>query len=261
MIDSHCHLSYIENYDDVIVKAMQRMTAIVSSAAEPEFANKELSISKKYRGFVFTCLGLHPEPAVKMSYKEINDYINFIREHKSDIVAVGEVGLDYRNIKSDAKRKESKIIFRMFVELANELNLPLVIHCRDAMKDCFKILDGANVNVVFHCFSGNDEDVKRCVDRGYYMSLSTLVVKSLRRQTQTKIIPLKNMLLETDSPWLDPFSNELKNRPWNVSFTADAISKEKGILAEEVIRETTKNAINVFNLKKFKKIGLDWLLP
>ena len=261
MIDSHCHLSYIDGVDDVVNESMRRIDAIVSSAAEPEYAEKELALSKKYGGFVFTALGLHPEPAVKMSPKEINDYINFIRSKKKEIVAVGEIGLDYKNITNREKRRESQVIFSMMIELANELKLPIVIHCRDAFKDCFRILEDAKVDVVFHCFSGTDEDVKLSVERGYYLSLSTLVVKSMRRKLQTKIIPLKNMLLETDSPWLDPFSSELKNRPWNISFTADAIAKEKGILVEEVNNATTKNAIKVFKLKNLKKVGVDWVLP
>jgi len=261
MIDVHCHLSYMKNPDKIVEEAMKKMTAIITSCAEPKYKDKTLSLSKKYNGFVFSCLGLHPEPAVKMSQKEINDYINFIREHKNDIVAVGEVGLDYKNIKDKNLRKESQIIFHMFVELANELNLPLVIHCRDAFKDCFKILEDAKVNVVFHCFSGTDEDLKKALSKGYYISLSTLTVKSIKRQLQAKNVPLKSMLLETDSPWLDPFSSELKNRPWNISFTADVIAKEKKILTEEVSNATTKNAIKVFKLKNLRKIGLEWIVP
>ncbi len=261
MIDDHCHLTHMEDPDKVVVESMKKMTAIITSCADPKDKEKTLELSKKYKGFVFSCLGLHPEPAVKMSQKEINDYVNFIRAHKDEIVAVGEVGLEYRNITNKLLRKESQVIFRMFVELANELNLPLVIHCRDAMKDCFEILKEARVDVVLHCFSGTDDDLEKALSRGYYISLSTLTVKSMRRQLQTKKVPLDKMLLETDSPWLDPFSNELKNRPWNISFTADAIAKEKGILTEEVINATTKNAIKVFKLKNLRKVGLDWIVP
>ncbi len=261
MIDAHCHLEYMENPDKIIDEAMKKMTAIVTSCAEPEYKDKTLSLSKKYDGFVFSCLGLHPEPAEKMSQKEINDYINFIHKHKNDIVAIGEVGLDYKIIKDKFSRKESQMIFRMFVDLANELDLPLVIHCRDAYKDCFKVLENAKVDVVLHCFSGTDDDLKEALSRGYYISLSTLTVKSLRRQAQAKNVPLDKMLLETDSPWLDPFSNELKNRPWNISFTADVVAKEKGILTAELLNATTKNAIKVFRLKNLKKAGVDWIVP
>jgi len=248
IIDVHCHLEFMKHPDKVIKEAKTKMDAIVTSCAAIKHRELTLSFVKKNPGFVFATLGLSPSEVPNLTMGEINDYVEFIRLNKKNIVGIGEVGLDYHWIKNKEQQKETKFVFEIFIGLANELHLPIVIHSRNAMADVFKSLENARTDVVLHCFSGSPADLKEAIERKYWISLATIVCKSHTRQRLIGRIPLENLLLETDSPWLDPFSSDLVNRPWNISFTADLIASRLGMLTEEVLLQTTKNAIKVFNM-------------
>ncbi|RLI96741.1 MAG: hypothetical protein DRO96_02415 [Candidatus Aenigmatarchaeota archaeon] len=245
MIDVHCHLEYMKNAENVIKEIQKRMTAAITSCAA--IKDKDITLRYAQEDKIFSCLGFHPEEVPRTSSKDIEDYIEFISLHKKDIVAVGEVGLDYYHTKKP-QRDETKFVFQMFVNLANDLKLPLVVHCRDAMKDTLKILEQAKGTVVIHHFSGNDEELKCALERGYWISLGTVICNSKARQEQIPKIPLEKILLETDSPWNDPFSKGLNNKPWNIAFSADIIAKKKEVPVFQVINQTTENAKKAFGL-------------
>ncbi len=247
MIDAHCHLERMENPEEVVEEAKERgMAGIVTSA--PNFGDyqKNLELSAKYRGFVHSCLGLHPDDAIKTPADDLKKMVEMI--HSSEIVGIGEIGLDYHWIKGEAERRESMRHFEMMVDVANGTGKPVVIHCRDAWDDCLRILKRADVPVMLHCFTGKKDVMLEAVDRGYYISFSTLLVKSKGIRKVAKHTPLENIVLETDAPWLDPFSSELVNRPWKISFTSDRIAKEKGLPVFEVEQAALKNTRKLFKI-------------
>lgn len=255
MIDVHCHLEYMKNADEIIAEARDRMLAIVTSVADIKHKDDMIRIADKNKDFVFLTLGLHPEHIFNYKQKEIDEYVEFIRKNRKKIVGLGEVGLDYNRIKDVEKHNVMKHVFGQFIDLSKELKLPLVIHSRsgegfDAFGDVLKMLtDGNAKRAAFHCFSGTENDLKYALEQDYMISYATIICKSKRHQRLAAITPLENIVLDTDSPWLDPFSNELKNVPWNVLESAKVISKIQEIPLEDVLQKTTENAKKFFDLK------------
>lgn len=225
------------------------MKAIITSCASIEERQKVLDITRRHKGFVFSTMGLSPGEVPKLSMGDINEYISFIRTHNDEIVGVGEVGLDYHWVKSKRQQEETKLAFKLFIDLANELKKPIVIHNRDATKDTFDILRKANVPVMLHCYSSNLEYLEEANKRGYYISMNTILCKSKSRQKLIKHIPLDHLILETDAPWLDPIESGMVNKPWKISFAADVIAQKLDLLTEQVINHATKNTKKIFKLR------------
>lgn len=250
MIDIHCHLEYMENPVDVIEEARNKMTAIVTSVADPEYAEKILKLMEKYANFLFVSLGFHPHCTNDYTMKQVDEYIDFIRKRRNDIVAIGETGLDYSYESRNIDRKRMKEIFYKFIDLANELNLPLVVHARDAFDDVLNILNEKDTkNIVLHCFSGSEGNLRSALSKGYYISYATNIVKTKKHPRLAEKTPLDRMMLETDAPWLDPeASGTLTNKPWKILHSAKIIAEIKGISVEEVLQVTTKNAKEFFGL-------------
>lgn len=254
MIDSHCHLHYINDIDVVIREAKKNgMEAVVTSALNMEEAKKELALQERYDGFVFVCLGIHPSDIDKFTDKQMEAYIDYIKENKENIVAVGEVGLDYKWVTDKSKQEKSKAIFSRTIELAHSLRLPVVIHSRNgkdsAISDAIDMLQEHKAKrVMMHCFSGNESNLRDALNSGYFISYATNICWTKKHPYLAEKTPLDQMLLETDSPWLDPDSREKNNRPWKIINSAEIISKLKGIPKEEVLKATSGNARKFFNI-------------
>ena len=260
MIDSHCHLEYMEDVDAVVAEAKQRgVTAMVASTADIKHVEKIMTIKKKYPDFVFVCLGFHPEVMIKYTQSDIERYMQFIRTNRDKISAIGEVGLDYNWVSSPDEQRRSRQVFIKFIELAKELDLPMVIHSRngkdktdgpaDAISEVINILiDNAMTSVMLHCFSGSETNLRAAVEQGWMISFATLVCKSDKHKRLAKLVPMEQMLLETDSPWLDPDSPELINRPWKIERSAEVIAELRNTTKEHVLRQTEQNARQFFGI-------------
>jgi TatD DNase family protein len=257
-IDCHCHLEYMREPEKVIKEARKKMAGIITSVAHPMHADKTLSLTQQNKDFVFVCLGLHPTEA-DYTEGEVEKYIEFIKNNKKKIIGIGEIGLDYHHITDKDKIEKSKIIFSELINLANELKKPVVIHCRNAMADTLKILEQASVPVMMHFFSGSNEELQTCLERGYYISFTTMTCKSKRYRKIAKKTPLDSMLLETDAPWLDPDPPQdlindpysplnLTNRPWFIHKTAEKLEKELKMPKETILKKTEENAKRLFNI-------------
>lgn len=246
MIDVHCHLEFMENPEQVVKEARSRMEAIVTSIADPKHFDRIMTISEKNKDFVFVTAGLHPT-RVSAGYE---NYLDIIRNNAEKICGIGETGLDYHH--AHENKEKTKEVFTAFISLANELDKPLVVHCRDgessAFQECLEFLKNAQTAVVLHCFSGSKEVLAECLDRGYWISFATIICKSKSYRKLAKNTPLEAMLLETDSPWLDPESPELINRPWKIEKSAEVLAKMHSMEKEEILKITAKNAKNVFNI-------------
>jgi len=157
--------------------------------------------------------------------------------------------LDFHEITNINARKRQENLFKTFIELSDEYELPLIIHARDAEKkalDMVKKTSSIN-NVVFHCYGGDSKTAKLIVDEGYHISFSTIICFSEHHQKLVEEIPISNILTETDSPYLSPFKG-VKNEPAFVEEAVKVIAEKKSISAHEIDRKTEKNAKKIFKI-------------
>lgn len=248
MIDSHAHLlpEFVNNIEENIKKAkVVGLSAIINSAIEPSHFDYAMDLEARNQNFIYTTWGFSPSHIktldFDLAYKRI-------RENKS-LVAIGEVGLDYHWILDTFWQKKEQIVFQKFIELANERQIPLVIHSRKAEEDCLDILEEkAEVPVLMHCFAGNLEQAKRAVDLGWMISIPTAVVNRKKHRRIAKKVGLEHIVVETDTPFLSPVPGK-KNEPANVKYAIEEIAKLRGISFEEVDSITTRNAQEFFGLQ------------
>lgn len=249
LIDTHAHIDMLEDMEGALNNAFKNgIKKIIVPCAYPKDIDKIYNIAEKYEN-VFGMLGVHPSEV-----KDWNDgIIDKIKEYSKSrkIVAIGEIGLDYYWDKSfNDLQKE---IFIKQIELANELNLPIDIHDREAHKDTFDIIKEYNKNskVVMHCFSGSLEFAKECIKEGWYLALGGVVTfkNAVKMKEVATAIPLERLLLETDCPYLTPVPHRgEENQPAYVKFVAEEIAKLREISFDEVANQTTKNAKEVFGI-------------
>ena len=246
MIDVHAHLAFPDfdvDREEVIKRCREELAGVIVSSARYDEGVKALKMQEKHNGFLFVTLGYHPTEGGD-NYEKV---LQLIRQNREKIVGIGEVGLDYHWEKDQKKRDHQKYVFGEFISLASEVKKPLVLHTWDADWDCFDMVREAGVPVLFHCFSGPKELADQIIAEGFYISVSTHVVFSKHHRKLAKIIPMDRLLLETDSPFLDP--NHEKNYPWNIKLSASKIAKIKGTTPEKVLAAAGENAVRFFGLK------------
>ncbi len=253
MIDAHCHLEQDELYvklDNLVPKWKQELNFIVSSCAHVKDLDKTIEISKKFGPFVRVCIGLHPEFIKELKDEDLARVIKFIRRNLGDIVAIGEVGLDYHWVKEPEFQEKQKALFIKFIRLAKELNLPLVIHSRDSRLGCIEILEQENMQnkkVLMHLFTDH-EYLERVIKNNWFISIGANITKSKERKKIARDMPLERIMLETDSPWFKQEGQEF-GEPINVKIACEKIAEIKHLSFEEVEAQTDKNAIEFFGLK------------
>jgi len=242
-IDVHCHLNILENVSE-IVKTMKRKKVFAVAHGTDIKSNREvLELSKKFEN-VASALGIYPLEALSLSDKEIDDEIEFIRENNDKIVAIGEVGLDLKN--PDSNLEKQKKAFQKFIDLAKELDKPIVVHSRKAELECIEMLESSGIKkVVMHCFSGKLKLVDRIVSNGWYLSIPTCIKNTLHFGFIVERVPLENLFAETDSPYLHP-DKEFPNEPGNVIESYKKISEIKKLLLAEIEKTLDNNYAKLF---------------
>ena len=243
MIDSHAHV-FSEYYDvDKLVKELEKenILYVLNAATGNKDAMEVIELSKKYK-MLLPAVGIHPE--------NINDNLEEIEEiiKNNKVYAIGEIGLDYYWV-SDNK-EEQKELFKKQIELAIKNKLPVIVHSRKAMQDTFDILTSYNVKGVLHCYSGSYEMAKEFVKRGFKLGIGGVsTFNNSKLNDVIEKIDLKDLLLETDSPYLtpEPFRGQ-QNKPSYVYYVAKKISEIKGISVEEVINTTTNTFREFFDI-------------
>ena len=235
--------------DEAVKNALENgVKKIIVPTAHPDDINDVMALIDKYDN-VYGMLGIHPSECLNWS-DDIEKKIREFSNHKK-IIAIGEIGLDYYWDKSNIDAQ--KEIFIKQIAIANELNLPIAIHDRDAHKDTMDILAEYNKNstVIMHCFSGSVELAKECIKRGYYIALGGVVTfkNAVKTKEVAQNIPLEYLLLETDAPFLTPvpYRGE-ENQPSYTRYVAEEIAKLTGKTLDEIDEITTKNTEKVFNL-------------
>lgn len=244
-IDIHCHLDMCYDIPSCVARARQAdVKAIVTQGVNPKSNRAALELSRKYKE-VKAALGLYPLDAVKLSDAEIDKEIQFIRENRKEFIAIGEVGLDFKEDSTEHERQ--KYIFNKIVSVAIELDKPIIVHSRKAENICIELLKKAKAKkVIMHCFSGKFKLVERIRDNGWFLSIPTNVKYSEQFQNIAKAIPLTNLFCETDSPFLHP-DKEKNNEPANVIESYKTIAVLKGISLEDVTLMIAQNYVRLFS--------------
>ncbi len=248
MIDVHSHLNFPtmkDNLDEIIKDAKEKMEAVITCGLVNDL-KESVELHKNNKNFIYLTLGIHPEDVEGMRNEQLEKHMDLIREHKNDIVGIGEIGLDYHWIKEENSQKRCKNWFRIFLNLAKEMNLPVILHSRKAEKDTFETVLKTDLNnVVFHHFSGNVTLAKEIIDSGYYISMSTITPTNKNLLKIAERFPLENLVTETDSPFNSPFTGKI-NVPQNINVTINKIAEKKEMEPEEVDKILTKNAKKIF---------------
>ncbi len=247
LVDSHTHLLppwfSFESLEKIVSEAKNhRVFHIVNSSSDPKSHDFCIQTAERFTE-IHASIGLQPTIS---TLKEFERFKNYILSNKSEILAIGEVGLDYYWVKEEPRREVQRKIFSAIIEFANDIELPLVIHSRKAESDCLKLLAKADVDVYLHSFDGNKVEIEKAVDAGYLIGVPTAV--GARRSWKKVAVrtPLENLLLETDAPFLS-FRPEIKpNEPKWIHKSAEYIAILKEVEFAEVARATTRNAKEFF---------------
>ena len=257
--DSHCHLDderFEEDREEIIEKIKESgVTKLVSAGYSIEGSRKGVELSKKYE-FIYTTCGLSPNDIPQTEeelWKDIDKIKKLVKENLEykKIVAIGEIGLDYYWEKDNERRELQKKALVKQIELANDFDLPIVIHTRDAVMDTIEILKKNKVNKkgVFHCCPLNRELVKEALKLDFYISFAGPVTfkNSKNANEIIQMVPNDKMLIETDSPYLSPEPLRGKrNDSRNVKYIAQKIAEVKGLSIDEVAEFTNQNAKRIF---------------
>lgn len=250
MIDVHCHLisnRFEKDRDELITQASQQLEAVILSATHRGEAEEALTLSEKYPSFLYVTLGLHPVYAAKISDKELEAYLNFIRRNKSRLVGVGEIGLDYYWVHETSEIQRTKEVFLEFLKLARELDLPAVLHMRDALVDGLNLVTSNQMRkVVFHCFRGTANQAEEITGHGYHISIATNILRNADIKDAVGQVPLDHVVTETDSPYLGP--QRKRNVPQNVGLVVDTLAEIWQLLPPEVDEITSRNARALFHI-------------
>ncbi|HHV38486.1 MAG TPA: TatD family hydrolase [Tepidimicrobium sp.] len=254
LIDSHVHLDdgrYDRDRDHLISSLKENgVDLVINIGADLQSSIRSVSLSEDYDN-IYAAVGVHPHSTKEMSDSTIDTLKSLASRDK--VVAIGEIGLDFYRDLSPRDIQRQRFIEQL--ELAKEIDLPVVIHSRDAAGATFDILKEAqdgNLEGVLHCYSGSMEMAMEYIELGFYISLAGPVTfKNARVPKEVaKAVPLDRLLIETDSPYLTPEPYRGKrNEPIYVRYVAGTIAELRGISFEEVANRTSENARRLFGLE------------
>lgn len=280
LIDTHAHLDHTDHAETQLREAAEAGVEAVVAVGVDLAANQiHLKLAKECKApAIFLAFGIHPGNIIT---PQIEPTLQFIREHKSEAVAIGEIGLDYWYPlvkKSDERKKQQRDVFQMQLDLAKEFDLPVSIHSRGAWKDCFDMAQATGIKrAVFHWYSGPVDILKNILDAGYFISATPALFYSPQLQEAVKVAPIEQTMIETDTPVVYPvresdrfqsvaspcgenktgFSNgvnrlseekSFKAGPKDVFFTLDVYAKLKNLDKEKAASVLNANAKKFFNL-------------
>lgn len=246
-IDTHLHMN-IENAAKIIDESKEKnVSKLIVSGCDKEGIKDVINLISQYDN-VFATIGFHPSEASSIKEEDISGLEDMIKNN-SKVIGIGEIGLDYYYGKDN---KEVQIeLFERQLKLAKKLNLPVVIHTRDAFQDTYNILKKYKLNGIIHCFNGSLEVANLYINLGYSLGIGGVITfKNSNLPNVIEQIPIESIVLETDSPYLSPEPYRGKeNSPKNIPIIAEKISMIKKISIEDVEKITYNNVIRLFDLK------------
>ena len=250
IFDSHAHYNDRAFDQDVneLLSSMpeNNIGAIMNACSNLSEMKKIIELSQKF-SFVYGSVGIHPDSAEKITGEIGNAIKEYARKDK--ILAIGEIGLDYHY--EDIPREIQKDCFDSQLSLADELEMPVIIHDREAHKDTLDLVSlHKGISGVFHCFSGSKEMAREVLDLGFYIAFGGSVTfkNNVKIVEAARYVPLDKIVVETDCPYLAPVPNRGKrNSSLNLNYVIEKIAEVKNITAGEVERATWENACGLFN--------------
>ncbi|MCK4589832.1 MAG: TatD family hydrolase [Nanoarchaeota archaeon] len=263
IVDVHCHLNHEQfkkDLDQVIERAKQAgVKAIVCSGINHPANEEVLEIAKKY-DIVHASLGLYPIDLLglgpdevgitrQMGKIDLQEELDFIKKHKKDIVGIGECGLDYHWSKKPEEHKQQQKNFQKIIEFTEKIKLPLIVHSRRAEVDTFDLLESSKLKkekVILHMFEARKHIIKKAIDNNYKFSIPTAIVKLQHFQTMAEIVPLQQLLTETDAPWLSPYPENRRNEPAFIVETIKKMAEIKKLPKEEIENQIYNNFKKTF---------------
>lgn len=253
-IDSHAHLDdkRFDEDRDLLIKNLidNGIDIAINIGADLQSSINSVDLSRNY-DHIYAAVGIHPHSADEADDKALEKIKELADNEK--VVAIGEIGLDYYY--DNSPRDKQRECFRRHLELAKELDLPVVIHSREASQETFDIIQEAQdgtLRGVMHCYSGSIEMAEEYIKLGFYISIGGPVTFKNARIVKdvAQSVPLDKLLIETDCPYLTPEPYRGKrNEPMYVKYTAAEIASLRGITVEELAEATSKNARDLFNIE------------
>lgn len=255
LIDTHAHLNFqafAEDFESVIKSAHEAgVEKIINVGADLLSSQRAVEIAQKYKG-CFAAVGVHPHHADKLEKGWIENLTKLAQEPK--VVAVGECGLDYYEHESSGiiEPEIQKEIFLKQLRLAQNLNLPVIIHSRQAHNDVVSTIHQLPSTIpprgVFHCYSAGKSGIEKVSQLGFYFGLDGNLTYDPGLQNVVSLIPLEKILLETDAPFLSPVPYRGKrNEPKNVKIISEWLARIKNVSEKDIGQTTSRNATDLFN--------------
>jgi len=254
LIDTHAHLTYeglAESLDDVLTRSRAAgITKWISIGTDAEHNEKVISLAEKYEN-LYAVLGIHPHHASEYQPQDLQRLVE-LAGHKK-VVALGETGLDfhYNFSKQDAQRD----LFKRFLEIASQKNLPVVIHSRNAFDETMDILSkfaDKKTKIVFHCWGGTVDETRQIIYKGYFVSFTGIITFKNGQQARdaVKTVPLERMMIETDCPFMspEPVRSQKINEPALLVHTAKKIAELKGVNIDTLAEQLEINTNEFFNI-------------
>lgn len=252
MIDTHCHLDFKDFHDDraeIIGSAHDcGVTHLINIGIDEKTSIESIKLSEQY-DFIYAVTGYHPHSASEFN-KQSQDMLERIAQHEK-VVAIGEIGLDY--YRNYSPRDDQINAFRRQIRLAVDMELPIVVHIREAMEESLKILQQEKAyecGGVLHCFPGTYEDSQRALDLNLMVAFGgTITYKNSKSTITAEKVPLSQIIMETDCPFLTPVPFRGKrNTPLFVQYAYQKLAEIKQIDINVLEKKIDKNAIKLFNL-------------
>lgn len=249
MIDTHCHVyeEEMQNYKDIIEESNKQDILMIVNAVDINTSKDIINLSKEYKN-VYAAVGLNYDAIDRVTQDDLIELEKLIKSEK--IVAIGEIGLDYYWTK-DNKDKQIEF-FKAQLELAKKYNLPVIIHARESVQDVYDILKEMDIHKgSMHCYSGSLEMAREFIKLGFKIGIDgPITYKNNKKGVEVvQNIDIKDILIETDSPYLSPEPNRGKqNSPLNLIYIAEKIAEIKQISVDEVIKITTNNAKELYKI-------------
>ncbi len=255
IIDTHCHLNFYQfknNWQEIIKKCLKNNFWLINVGCNLKSSQKAVEIASYFEKGVFSAVGIHPTDCQEEFRKQ--EFLKLLKNKKT--VAIGEVGLDFWHLPFD--KDCQKNILKKFLNLAQETKKLVIFHARnsknkeeDAYSELLDVLDNyPDVRGIIHSYEGSFEQAQEFIKRGFYLGFNGLITKSKKSAKVAKKIPLENIVLETDSPYLLPFDAKGKiNTPCNTLYVAQKLADLKKIDIKTIEKTTTKNALSALNLQ------------
>jgi len=253
LIDAHIHLSdagYTGRIDEMIADAKNSsVAALVTTSVDLESCRNDIRLAQLYPNLVYPALGIHPWNVNVLKENELQETIDYIQTQKDKVVAIGEIGLDY---KYESTWEQQFAVFDKMLHLAETLALPVIIHSRGTTDKIVEILPSYRLNkVLLHWFSHPLTVLAKAIDNGYFITEGPPVTYSHGIREVVEKAPLTNLLTETDGPvtyWRQPYNGQL-TRPSYIQCVVDAVAEIKKMSSEEVAEQIAQNFEVFFNIK------------